>query len=498
MTLSNLTINLPHLYQARDYQLDFWDAFHGTGRHVGKQYRIFVKVWHRRAGKDMTDWNAAIERVAEEPMTCKYAFPTNDMARANLWESYTNDGMRFTEFVPAPLRLKMNKGDDGLNNSLKQIKFVTGGNIRIISAHNPDRLRGSNDKLFGLSEFQAMDPMVIDIIMPILEANGGVLLINMTANGDSAAKVLLEAWRKDPSVYVSELSAHDTPVFDAEQLDRILRDTIVRFEARGQSEEEAVAFFSQEYLCSWDSPVIGSYFGAAMRRADQENRITKVPHEAALPVYTYWDLGMDDSMSIWFVQMVNRELRVIDYYENSGEGLAFYARMLKGNLEGYERMKYYDYGQDFAPHDIEVRELGTGVSRKDTAKKLGINFKTVQRPARKQDGIDAIRNILSRCWFDETNCRRGISALKGYKKEWNEKMMVYGDRPVHDWTSHGTDAFQTFALSNPQPMTGDTGGRIVRTAQRGKMPPMIVHPDGKMAIPLDFKRAYAPKRRTLR
>lgn len=490
-------IRLPHIYRARDYQLDFWDAFHGEGIHTGRKYRIFVKVWHRRGGKDMTDWNAVIERVAEEPMTCKYILPTNDMARANIWESYTNDGLRFTDFIPLDLRVRRNKADDGLNDSLKRIEFITGGGIRVISGHNPDRVRGSNDKIIVLSEFQAMDPIIIDILMPILEANGGILLINMTSNGDSAAKVLLEAWRKDPGVYVSELSANDTPVFNAEQLERIHKDTIVRFEARGQSEEEATAFFSQEYLCSWDSPVIGSYFGASMRRADQENRITKVPHESSLPVYTYWDLGMDDSMSIWFFQMVNRELRAIDYYENSGEGLAFYARMLKGNLEGFERMKYYDYGQHYAPHDIEVRELGTGVSRKDTAKSLGIPFKTVQRPPRKQDGIDAIRNILSRCWFDEQNCRRGISALKGYKKEWNEKLMVYGDSPVHDWTSHATDAFQTFALSNPQPVDMSAGGKMVRTVNsRSHIPAIASYTlDGKTTLNLDFKAAYRGKRR---
>jgi phage terminase large subunit len=491
-----MTINLPHVYKARDYQMDFWDAFHGEGKHAGKDYRIFVKVWHRRGGKDMTDWNAAIERVAEQPMTCKYGFPTGDMARANLWESYTNDGMRFTEFVPMELRVRRNKGDDGLNDSLKRIEFITGGGVRVISTHNPDRLRGSNDKLFVLSEFQAMDPMCIDILMPILEANGGKLLINMTANGDSAAKILLNAWKEDPTVYVSELSADQTSVFKPEQLIRIRKETIVRFEARGQSLEEANAFVDQEYFCSWDSPVIGSYFGAGMRLADTQGRITRVPHEANLPVYTYWDLGIDDSMSIWFVQLLNREIRIIDYFENSGEGLPFYARVLSGQHEGFERMKQYTYAQHYAPHDIEVRELTTGVSRRDTAKQLGINFKTVPRPQRKQDGIDAIRTMLSRCYFDGENCKRGISALKGYKKEWNEKLMVYSDRPVHDWTSHGTDAFQTLALSNPVPDMGTSGGRITRTnnARGFRQQTTYATPDGKQVLNLDFRRAYGPKR----
>lgn len=442
--MGELTISLPYRYTSRDYQDDFWDAFHGVGKHAGKNYKIFVKNWHRRGGKDVTDWNAAIERTAEEPMRATYVFPTNDMSRDNLWESYTNDGMRFTDFVPMDLRVRRHANDDGLNDSLKRIEFITGGSIRVVSGHKPGRLRGGNSKLFVLSEFQAMDPLVIDIIMPIIEANGGILLINMTSNGDSAAKRMLEAWKNDPDVYVSILTVDDTPIFTPEQMVRIRRQTVERFLARGQSEEEANAFVDQEYYCSWDSPVIGAYFGAGMRRAKEDGRIRNLPYDGALPVNTYWDLGIDDSMSIWFVQLIYNEVRLIDYYENSGEGISHYINEL--NKKGYT------YGKHFAPHDIEVRELTTGVSRKDTAKTLGINFETVQRPAKKQDGIDAIRTLLSRCYFDETKCRRGIDALREYKKQWNEKMMVYSNEPLHNWASHGTDAFQTLALANPKPV----------------------------------------------
>src|SRR5690606_14178292 len=116
-----------------------------------------------------------------------------------------------------------NKSDDGLNDSLKRIELITGGSLRVVSAHKPGRLRGGNSKLFVLSEFQAMDPAVIDIIEPIVEANGGIILINMTANGESAAKGMLEAWKKDPDVYVSILTVDDTPVFAKEQMKRIRR-----------------------------------------------------------------------------------------------------------------------------------------------------------------------------------------------------------------------------------------------------------------------------------
>lgn len=448
--MATKTISLPHIYQPREYQLDFWNAFHGTGVHKGKNYRIFVKVWHRRGGKDMTDWNAAIERTAEEPMTTMYGFPTNDMARNNLWESYTNDGMRFTDFVPLEIRQRANSKDDGLNDTLKRIQFVTGGAIRVISTHRPESLRGGNSKLFVLSEFQNMDPRVIDIIMPILRLNGGKLLVNMTANGDSAAKVLLEHWKKQADVYVSQLSIEDTGLLSPEEMQSIMEETIAMFRARGQSEEEAVAFVRQEYYCDWSAPVIGSYFGSAMKRAADEDRITRVPYETQLPVHTFWDLGVDDSMSIWFVQLHNREIRMIDYFESSGEGFQFYAKVLNGQHEGFEHMRHYNYGKHYAPHDIRVRNMGKDArTRQEVAADLGIDFEVVKRVSAKEDGIEAIRTILGRCWFDEEKCTRGIAALKGYKKEYNEELQVYKDKPVHDWTSHGTDAFQTMALTVP-------------------------------------------------
>ena len=441
--MSTKTITLPHKYSPRDYQQDFWDAFHGEGKHKGKKYKLFVKVWHRRAGKDITDWNAAIERVAEEHMNAKYGFPTNDMARDNLWDEYTNDGISFTDFVPWDLRVRKHKSDDGLNDSLKRIEFISGGSLRVMSFHKPDRARGGNSKLFVLSEFQHMDPRVVEVIMPIIEANDGVLLINMTANGDSAAKGLLESWKDDPDVYLSVLTVDDTPVFTPEQMVRIRRQAIGRFKSRGLSEEEANAFVDQEYYCSWDSPVIGSYFGSAMRQAEEDGRIANVPYEPQLRVNTYWDLGMDDSMTIWFIQLFNREVRCIDYLESSGEGLAYYINELN--------KKPYAYDRHYAPHDIAVRELGTGVSRLESARKLGFNFQQVARPDNKEDGINAIRQVIPRAWFDKTKCKRGIAGLKGYKKEWDDKMMVYKNHPVHDWTSHPTDAFQTLALTDPAP-----------------------------------------------
>jgi phage terminase large subunit len=508
--MSILEINLPHIYRAREYQHDSWDAFFGRGRHKGKKYRLFVKVWHRRGGKDVTDVNQAIVRTAQERMTTKYGFPTNDMARDNMWESYTNDGLRMTDYVPMALRVKANRTDDGLNDSLKSIKFKTGGSLRFISTHRPERLRGGNSKLFGLSEFQMMDPRCIDIIMPILRMNGGQALINMTANGDSAAKVLLDYWRTQLDVYVSELSIEDTGLLTQKDMDSIFEETIAMFRARGQSEDEAIAFVRQEYYCDWSAPVIGSYFGAAMKFAEEDGRITRVPHETNLPVYTFWDLGVDDSMTIWFVQFVNREIRLIDYYENSGEGFDHYSKVLKGQMTGYERMRNYTYAREgkrsghYAPHDIKVRNMGREANtRLVEAAKSGIDFETVKRVNAKEDGIEAIRSILSRCWFDRKNCARGISALKGYHKEFNEKLQVYYDKPVHDWTSHGTDGFQTMATSEMierSTLRASSGGQVTRMNRihTGKAPVTLVQSDGRIVLNLDPRKAMYGRKRSVR
>jgi len=132
------------------------------------------------------------------------------------------------------------------------------------------------------------------------------------------------------------------------------------------------------------------------------------------------------------------EIRIIDYYENSGEGMVHYAKILAE--------KNYLYGKHYAPHDIEVRDFSVGKSRKDVAASLGIKFTTVPKLS-VQDGIEAVRNILGRCWFDQAKCDRGIEALRQYKKSWNDKMRCYNDSPDHDWTSHGADAFRYLAVA---------------------------------------------------
>ena len=181
----------------------------------------------------------------------------------------------------------------------------------------------------------------------------------------------------------------------------------------------------------------GSYYARAFQEIYRTNRICTVPYETSLPVYTAWDLGMSDETSIWFLQFYGKEIRVIDYYENNGEGLGHYANVL--------RNKGYKYARHFAPHDIAVRELGSGISRMEAARKLGIRFDRIPTNADVMGGIENCREMLQYCWFDEVRTDKGRKCLEAYKKEWDEKHACYKSQPLHDWASHGADAFRTAA-----------------------------------------------------
>ncbi len=366
-----------------------------------------------------------------------YVYPTHEMGRDNLWDAKTNDGRDFMDYIPMEIREKRTKSDEGINNTLKRVNLINGSTISLKSAEKPNRLRGGNPKLYVLSEFPEMDPQVLDIIEPVVEANGGQIIINGTPKGDNHAKASFESWQKDSDWFTQVITANDTDVFKPEQLAKIKQRIIDRFRARGRSETEAIAFFDQEYMCSFDSPVVGSYYGEAMRRAEEEGRITSVPYEANLPVHTFWDIGVGDSTAIWFMQCVGRDIRLIDYYESSGEGVPHYIKKLKE--------KPYIYGQTYWPHDGEVREFGSGLSRVETARQHGLDPEIIPIQSI-EDGIEASRSILVRCWFDAEKCDRGIKALKNYHKEWDEVNMVYKDKPKHDWSSHGSDSFRYLAV----------------------------------------------------
>ena len=192
----------------------------------------------------------------------------------------------------------------------------------------------------------------------------------------------------------------------------------------------------------------GSYYGRCFLEIYRTNRICRVEYDPILPVYTGWDLGVSDETTIWFAQFYGSEIRIIDYYSNNGESLAHYINVL--------REKPYRYARHFAPHDIAVRELGTGISRLESARKLGCNFDRIPTNVDLAGGIEAVREMLGYCYFDEVATEEGRKCLEAYKKEWDEKHACYVSHPLHDWSSHGADSFRTLALAWKMGLTANS------------------------------------------
>lgn len=187
---------------------------------------------------------------------------------------------------------------------------------------------------------------------------------------------------------------------------------------------------------SWESAVDGAYYARQITQVRLEKRIGFVPYDEAIPVYTAWDLGYNDSTAIWFVQVIGKEIHLIDYAEGSGESLAYWL--------GFVKSKSYVYEKHLAPHDILAHEYSSGMTRQASARKMGMNLIAVPK-VELIPGIDVVRGILNRCWFDERKCSQGIKCLENYKKEWNNRQGCWASHPLHNQYSHGADAFRTLA-----------------------------------------------------
>jgi hypothetical protein len=310
------------------------------------------------------------------------------------------------------------------------IETNNGSIYQVVGIDKIDLVVGANPIGCVFSEWSLQNPAAWDYMRPILAENNGWAVFIYTPRGKNHGFTILQTAIAFPKIWYSEVLTVENTKAIPEQILTQEHLEIIRKDGND-------ALYQQEYMCSFEVPIQGAYYAQQLMVADDEGRISGVPYDPATAVHTAWDLGIDDSMSIWFFQVVGQEFHFIDYYESSGEGINFYIKYLKE--------KRYVYGNHYAPHDIKVRELSTGKSRFETAKNLGIKFETVPRLSL-EDGIDAVRNVLNRCWFDKIKCDKGLSALRSYHKEWDEDNQVFKSKPEHDWSSHGADAIRTFAV----------------------------------------------------
>jgi len=409
-----MEITLPNNFIPRDYQLPVLKAKDAGATRM-------VCVWPRRSGKDKVLVNITAKAMYERKGTYFYIAPTYQQGRKIIWNGMDGAGFKFTDHFPQQLRTRT-------DTQQMMIEMNNGSIFQVIGSDNVDSIVGSNPVGVVFTEYSLQDPAVWAYLKPILDENGGWAIFNYTARGKNHGYTMYMMAKK-LDWFHQFLTVEDTHQYSKEKLDAIRAEYV---ELYGDD-----ALFYQEYYNRWEVPLLGAYYGKQMNQAREDGRIINLPPLQGFPVETFWDLGMDDSMTIWFVQRSGNEKRIIDYYENSGEGLAHYIQVLKD--------KGYSYKDHYAPHDIQVRELGTGVSRLETAKRLGINFKVVPKLSL-EDGIQAVRRVLGSCWFDEIKCDKGLSALNSYHKDFDEKNKVYANSPKHDWSSHGADAFRAFAI----------------------------------------------------
>ena len=313
------------------------------------------------------------------------------------------------------------------NESELRVDLPGGHRVRLYGADNYDRMRGLYFDGIVLDEYADMDPRAWkEVIRPALSDRDGWAVFIGTPKGRNAFWDLWkEAKEKPEDWYSLILRASETGLLEQKELDDALAT---------QGEER----YAQEYECSFDAAIVGAYYGLQMATLERSNRVMAVPYDPSLPVYTGWDLGLDDATAIWFAQQAGREVRLIDYYETSNTALSEVARVLRND-------KPYTYAEHYLPHDAETREMMTAKSRKDSLEAIGVRPIVISPRQDVAEGINAVRNLLPRCVIDAKNCERGIEALKQYRREWDEKTKTFRQRPLHDWTSHGADAFRYLA-----------------------------------------------------
>ena len=420
-------------------------------RRVFVPYHLRSERWavmaaHRRAGKTVACVNDLVARALQlhrpgPPGRYAYVAPYLAQAKEVAW-SYLKAAA-----LPATR---------DRNESELWIELLNGAKIRIHGADNPDRLRGSFLDGVICDEFADFRPSVWgEVIRPMLMDYQGWATFIGTPKGRNAFYDLMQEAKTNPAWFCATYRASETKILSPDEL----ADA-----TKGMTPEQ----MAQEMECSFDAAILGAYFGKEVAEAERAGRITSLPVDPALPVHTAWDLGIGDATAIWFFQVARDGVRVVDYYEAHGQGLPHYAAELAS--------RGYNYGTEYLPHDAAARELGSGRAIQETLRTLTRRHPRILPAQNVMDGINAARVTLGSCHFDAERCSAGLEALRQYRADYDEKLKTFRDRPKHDWSSHGADAFRYLSMAwrslapekpKPKPVDswtkafGRSGGRDV-------------------------------------
>lgn len=392
----------------------------GQAEVYSKLKRFNVLVNHRRWGKTVFAINAMIQKGLEcqhKNPQLAYIAPTYKQAKMVAWEFL----LQYTENLPnrevnkSELTVTITRGAD-------KIKFF------LLGSDNPDALRGIYLDFAILDEFAQCDPIIWgEIIRPALSDRTGMAIFIGTPKGKNH---FYERYRRaldNPGWLAILIKASESKVLNTKELFDMKMD---------MTEQE----YAQELECDFTATLQGAYYGKELKRARDEDRIGEFLWNPQYPVDTFWDLGIADCMTIWFRQYIDGKWYYIDYYENDGEGLQHYIKVIQE--------KPYHYGKHVLPHDANVRELTTGNTRLESFRKMGLKRISVQSKQSVGDRIHASRIRIAISYFNGVKCARGLECLESYQREWDSKMQAFKEKPKHDWASHGADAFGYSALDS--------------------------------------------------
>ncbi len=338
-----------------------------------------------------------------------------------------------------------------VNNSELEVTYPTGNKVRLIGADDPDSLRGPGLSGVSLDEYSQIAPSTFgEVLSKALGDQLGYCIFAGTIKGHDQLYKIHEAAKDNPLWYAVwqdiDMSLASEKGATITALERAMKDDrqLVKDSVMSQAE------FDQEWYLSPEAAIKGAIYARELESARTDGRVGVVPYDPVLPVDTDWDLGVGDAMAIWFSQSTRSgEVRLIDYYEASGEGFPFYIKLLAE--------KGYVYGKHWAPHDIQVREMSSGRSRLEVAQSQGIRFEITPRlhtnvGSEVEEGIHAARMLFPLCWFDAEKCKAGLEALQHYRRDYNERLNEFKATPVHDWASHAADAFRGLAVRHQVPV----------------------------------------------
>ena len=398
-------------YKPRKPQLQIHEAM--------ENHRFVVGVAHRRMGKTVAALNELIKRAMQnEKPNPRYAYiaPTYSQAKRVAWDYLTH-------FV-RPL-------DATANIAELRVDFL-GRRIQLYGSDNPDSLRGQYFDGVVLDEIGDQNPKIWnEIIRPALADRKGFCLFIGTPKGNNHFKELFDRASQEEGWAALQFKASETKLIDEGEL----------WAARKEMGDDK---YNQEFECSFNAAVEGSYYGKILNDLESDGRLCEITRDDLCRTYVAWDLGMGDSTALWVAQVTGQEIRILDYVENHGQGLDWYVQWLKDNR--------WHQAEQLLPHDVEVRELGTGKSRLEVLREAGLDVRVLPRLS-VEDGIQAVRRMLLKCWFNMPKVKQGLDCLRNYRREYDEKRNVFYDKPMHDWASHGSDAFRYLALGMEQEST---------------------------------------------